>query len=149
MILSICFLSLFFFVLGWFYYSRPEKIQKLNAFLRDRVFNDRYILVKRKKVAIVCFLLSFLLLTVVYLMSHEAKNRYVAASSVHKDIAFDAAAYYKKAFSEHPDDTNLIIKYAYVYEILGEKHKSDALWNKAIVLNPETKTLRMRLNAKR
>lgn len=58
--------GIFFFLLGLGYLYRPNAIERINAFLREYVFNDAYIALERRKWGIFFLLVSFLLLYVGY-----------------------------------------------------------------------------------
>jgi len=52
-------LGVLFLSLGWIYLYKPKLVSRINNFARDVLFNDRVILLARKKVSIVFFCLSF------------------------------------------------------------------------------------------
>jgi hypothetical protein len=68
----------FFFLLGWVYLYRPNLIIALNRVARDVFFNDRSILLQRKKLSIVFFCFSLLALymgTTSLMKSYEQSGR--------------------------------------------------------------------------
>lgn len=149
MILSIYFLSLLFFVLGWIYYSRPQTIARINVFFRQKVFNDRYILLKRKKIGILFFTIACLLCVSAFVFSADAKKkRKIPSNSINKEIIFDVISYYRKGLSETPDNTELLTKTGYAFEALGEKNRASAIWKRILALDPGNETAKKRLNAK-
>ena len=52
-------LGVLFLLLGCIYLYKPNLVSRINSFARDFLFNDRVILLARKKVSIVFFCLSF------------------------------------------------------------------------------------------
>lgn len=51
-----------FFSLGWIYFYAPNLVLRLNRIAREILFNDRLILLERRKLAILFFCLSFIVL---------------------------------------------------------------------------------------
>ena len=128
MILSIYFLSLILFILGWIYYFKPGLVQRINSFFKTNVFNDVYILIKRKKIAVVFFLAACLLSTSAFIHVREQKKKLnLAAASINKEIIYDALYAYRKELAKNPDDILILTKCADSYELLGEKNKAAAI----------------------
>jgi len=143
MILSIYFLSLLLFILGWIYYFKPGLVQRINAFFKTNVFNDVYILTKRKKIAIVFFLAACLLSTSAFIHVREQKKKSdLAAESINKEIIYDAFSLYKKELAQNPDDIQLLTKCADSYEILGDKNKAASIRKQIQELDGKAKTLK-------
>ena len=55
-------LGILFLLLGWVYLYKPNLVSRINSFAREKLFNDRVILLSRKKVSIVFFCLAFVTL---------------------------------------------------------------------------------------
>jgi tetratricopeptide (TPR) repeat protein len=149
MVLSIYFLSLIFFMLGWIYYSKPGVIQNINNFFKNRIFNDRNILLKRKKIAIVFFIAACLLLTSGFIRALEEQNKKVLpVATVNHEIIFDLISIYIKHLSENPKDIAVLTKLAYAYEALGEKNRELLIWKRVLDLAPENEAAKKRLGIK-
>ena len=56
----------FFFMLGLGYLYRPDLIERMNAFLRETLFNDAYLALERRKWGVFFLLLSLLFLYLGY-----------------------------------------------------------------------------------
>lgn len=46
------FIGLFMLAMGFGYLYRPDKVQKINSWIRENLFNDRLLLTKRRKVGV-------------------------------------------------------------------------------------------------
>ena len=62
MILANFVIGAVFFSLGWIYFYAPNLVLYLNKIARELLFNDRLILLERRKLAILFFCLSFITL---------------------------------------------------------------------------------------
>lgn len=140
MILSMYFLSLILLIIGWFYYAKPQSVQKFNDFCKNRIFNDKVILLKRKKIAVIFFFAAFVLGITAYVQSKE--------QSLAKEVIQDALASYKHILTEESENIAVLIKSAYAYEALGEKNMAADVWKKILTLDPENETAKQRLNVK-
>lgn len=149
MLLSIYFLSIIFFIIGWIYYSKPERIQRINTFLRNKVFNDRYTLIKRKKIAVLFFVIACLLASIAFIRSiEENKKTVLPMDEINKTIYYDALYLYKKTLEKDPENVLFLTKSACIYEALNDKKKADSIWKKILILEPNNDFARMRLNDK-
>jgi hypothetical protein len=151
MILSIYFLSLIFFILGWIYYYKPQRIQGINNFFRNKIFNDRYILFKRKKAAVVFFIIACILFTSGLIKAHhdEKNNKNLQFDIVNKEIILDIISVYVKRLSDSPKDLTILTKLAYSYEAFGEKNRELLTWEKILSLDPANETAQKKLKFKR
>ena len=61
-----CLIGVFFLLLGAGYLYRPNLISRMNAFLRDSIFNDAHVNLERKKWGVFFLLLAFLFLYIGY-----------------------------------------------------------------------------------
>lgn len=144
MILSIYFLSALFLIIGWFYYSRPQKIQAVNNFFRNKVFNDQYIVTKRKKIstfffflAVFCYMFAF-----VYSAEQAGKKDFTGSKAeIRREILTDAASFYTKIIAEKPDNISALTKIAYVFEEMGEKNRYDKTQSKIDALKKKNAKL--------
>ncbi|MCL2485506.1 MAG: hypothetical protein FWF00_03825 [Endomicrobia bacterium] len=134
------FLSLILLIIGWFYYAKPQSVQKFNDFCKNRIFNDKVILLKRKKIAVIFFFAAFVLGITAYVQSKE--------QSLAKEVIQDALASYKHILTEESENIAVLIKSAYAYEALGEKNMAADVWKKILTLDPENETAKQRLNVK-
>ena len=150
MVLSIYFLSLLFLILGWIYYYNPARIQKINGFFREKIFNDRYLLLKRKKIAVVFFMAACMLFTSGFIKSQdEKKENSILVEPADKEILFDAIAFYNKRLAEHPEDVIILAKLAIAYKTLGESNRAFMTRRKILTLNSKNRTIKEGLNAER
>lgn len=54
------FLGVFFFLLGLGYLNRPDLIERMNAFVRETLFNDAHLALERRKWGVFFLLVSLL-----------------------------------------------------------------------------------------
>ncbi|MDR1695543.1 MAG: hypothetical protein LBR69_02775 [Endomicrobium sp.] len=148
MILFIYLLSLLSLLLGWFYYAKPGTVQKINEFFRAKIFNDKYILIKRKKIAVVFFLAAFVLCLAAFVQSHEKRMPETNKNFMSKEIIIDALAFYKKTLTSDPRNVTVLTKRAHAYESLGEKSMASSAWKTILAIDPENETAKQRLNVK-
>jgi tetratricopeptide (TPR) repeat protein len=150
MVLSIYFISLIFFALGWIFYYKPGTTQKINGFFRNRIFNDRHILLKRKKIAIVFFIAACIFITSGFVRAlEEQKRKQLPFKTINHELAFDLISIYTKQLSENPDNLPVLTKLAYAYEAIGEKNRALVIWKKILDMDTENETAKKMLNAKR
>lgn len=60
------FVGVAFFLLGLGYLNRPDLIERMNAFLRESLFNDAHLALERRKWGVFFLLLSLLFLYLGY-----------------------------------------------------------------------------------
>lgn len=60
------FFGIAFFLLGLGYLNRPDLIERMNAFLRESLFNDAHLALERRKWGVFFLLLSLLFLYLGY-----------------------------------------------------------------------------------
>ncbi|MCL1971614.1 MAG: hypothetical protein FWG57_01320 [Endomicrobia bacterium] len=150
MVLSIYFLSLLFFILGWIYYYKPSRVQKINNFFREKIFNDRYLLLKRKKIAVVFFMAACLLFTSGFIKSQDEKKKIsIQIESEDKEVLFDAIASYNKRLAEQPEDVIILTKLAVAYKTLGENNRASLTRKRILALNQKNRTVKEGVNVKR
>lgn len=151
MVLSIYFLSLISFIMGWIYYYKPQSVQKINGYFKNIIFNDRNVLLKRKKIAVVFLLLSAFFFTSGFLISQNEKNRKplpVPVETIDKEIIFDIISIYMKRLDENPEDLATLKKLACAYDTIGEKKREFIIWKRILTLYPEDETAKKRLQLK-
>ncbi|MCL2145279.1 MAG: hypothetical protein FWH43_07320 [Endomicrobia bacterium] len=149
MVLLIYLLSLVFLIFGWIYYYKPARIQKINIFFKEKIFNDRYVLLERKKISVVFFLAACLLFTSGFIKSQEEKKKKIIhAEHIDKEIIFDVISIYNKRLSEQPENIMTLIKLANAYEIIGEKNREFLTWKKVLAIDPENEAAKERIDAK-
>ncbi|HBU70141.1 MAG TPA: hypothetical protein DEE98_07150 [Elusimicrobia bacterium] len=78
------FLGILFFVLGWVYLYNPSLVLKINQFAREAVFNDRFLLLERKKLSILFFCASFLALYMGYSSISPSEDSFEAHTVSHR-----------------------------------------------------------------
>ena len=148
MILSFYFLSLFCLILGWIYYYRPSFAQKINAYFRDKIFNDRYILLKRKRIAVIFFVFAVLFFTSAFVITLEQKNRQnILNRSENTDIFFDIIGVYTATLADKPEDLNILAKLADAYAAIGERKRETAILKKLLDLDPNNEKAKKRLQS--
>lgn len=147
--ISIYFLSVLFFILGWVCYFKPNAAQKFNSFLKYTIFNDTNILLRRKKVAVVFFIAACLLLTFGVTVSQNEKRKIsIPEETIDKEIIFDIISVYTKRLAENSDDVRTLIKLAHAYESIKEKNREFIIWKRVLALEPENEEAKKKLNIK-
>lgn len=132
--------------MGWIYYYRPQYVQKINAYFKNIIFNDRNILLKRKKIAVVFLLLSAFFFTSGFLISQDEKNKKsLPVETINKEIVFDIISVYMKHLDEEPGDLTALKKLAYAYDAIGEKKREFTIWKRILTLYPEDETAKKKL----
>lgn len=132
--------------MGWIYYYRPQYVQKINAYFKNIIFNDRNILLKRKKIAVVFLLLSAFFFTSGFLISQDEKNKKsLPVETINKEIVFDIISVYMKHLDEEPGDLTALKKLAYAYDAIGEKKREFTIWKRILILYPEDETAKKKL----
>lgn len=140
------FFGVFFFLLGWVYLYKSNLVVELNRIARDILFNDRRVLLERKKLAILFFCLSFMALYM-GLSSLTAKKQenwligtnhylmYMAMQDYCTARYQNAIEKYERILHNDPNNVSALKRLAYTYDACGEKRKAKALWVKLGTLN--------------
>jgi tetratricopeptide (TPR) repeat protein len=149
-----------FFFLGWMYLFKPALVLTLNKIARDRLFNDRTILLERKKLAILFFCLSFVALFMSFAAVSDWVYRrgpnswvfesnqylmYMAMQDFCTERYTDALAKYREILAVCPDDAEAMKRMAYTYAAIGDKKHARELWEKLLRRTPNDPDIRCSL----
>jgi tetratricopeptide (TPR) repeat protein len=150
-------LGIFFLFLGWIYFFRPKFVADFNKFARETVFNDRRILLERKKLAIFFFLISFAFTYFAFssLSEHIARygegnwkpqaNKYLMYMAMKDYFAqrYDnAVEKYQRILEREPNNMEALARIAATYQAKGENTKATLIFNKIITINQVNKGLK-------
>ena len=142
-------------VLGLVYFFNSTVLLRINAFIRSTLFDDRIILLKRKKLAILFFCLSFIFLNIGFaaFSSHIAQSEDSwKQASVHflmyqalqnyADQKYDKAMQkYQTILTIDPKDVESMKRISYIYEMQGKSQESRKLLKKALRHAPHDKEI--------
>lgn len=146
--------GLLFFILGWIYLYKSSLVLAINKAVREVLFNDRRVLLERKKLAISFFCLSFIALYMGFSsladwVSATRKNSwviepdsylmYMAMQDYCTERYQNAIEKYLKVLQNQPDNLEAVKRLAYTYDAAGEKKKARALWKRLLKAYPENK----------
>jgi tetratricopeptide (TPR) repeat protein len=144
-------LGVFFFFLGWIYLYKSNIVLMLNKIAREVLFNDRLVLLGRKKVAILFFCLSFVALymgitSLGRWVDKREKNNWVFESNKYlmymamqdycREQYGNAIEKYEKVLKLEPDNLEVLKRLAYTYDAQGDKKKARAIWKRILRLSP-------------
>lgn len=147
------FFGVFFFLLGGVYLYKPNLVGELNRIARDILFNDRRVLLERKKLAILFFCLSFMALYMGFssLTAEKQENWLIGTNHYLMYMAMqdyctaryqNAIEKYERILRSDPNNVRALKRLAFTYEACGEKRKAKALWVKLGTLLPESTEIR-------
>lgn len=157
------FAGILFFILGWIYFYKSNLVLTINRIAREAFFNDRIILLERKKLAILFFCLSFLALfmgtsSLSKWFEADKNNKlfiepqkyllYMAMQDYYKSNYENALEKYKQVLKYDPNNINAMKRMAYTYSACGEKKQAKALWIKLSRLLPDNKEILKQLEKK-
>lgn len=123
-------IGVLFLLLGWIYLYQPNLVSRLNSFARDVLFNDRVILLSRKKVSIVFFCISFIAVFMglssmgggwaentgtALLMNRDSYRLYKAMQDYHSGNFDDAIAACNEVLTSDPKNKLAIHQLALAY----------------------------------
>jgi len=139
------------FIIGWVYLYKPNLVLHLNRIAREFLFNDRLILVKRKRLAVLFFCFSFIALfmgvnSLTTLQENEEANSWVLEIGNYKmylamqDFCAgkyqDALDRYQQVLHSDPQNIKVLKRIAFTYTALGDKRKASLYWRKVLELDP-------------
>lgn len=145
-----------FFMLGWVYLYKSNLVLLLNRIARDVLFNDRRILLERKKLAILFFCLSFVALYMGFtslagwvgerdgnswVIEPASYLMYMAMQDYCTERYAGAIEKYQRILQAEPDNLEAMKRMAYTYDASGEKKKARALWKLILRRNPGDKEI--------
>jgi tetratricopeptide (TPR) repeat protein len=139
--------GVFFIFIGWVYLYKSNMVLTLNRIVRETFFNDRLVLLERKKVAIFFFCLSFVALFMGFsslalwnrnngVMETDKYLMYMAMQDYCTERYENAIDKYKKVLKYEPNNVEAWKRMAYTYMALGEKKKARAIWKKLLTISP-------------
>ena len=149
-------IGILFLFLGWIYFFKPKLVADLNRFAREIIFNDRRILLERRQLAILFFLLSvvFIFMAFSSLSEHIAlygegrwktqANKYLIYMATKDYFAGrygNAIDKYERILQSDPNNLEVLAKAAGTYQALGEKNKAALIFNRITTINQVKKTL--------
>lgn len=127
-------LGALFLLLGWVYLYKPALVSRINSFANEKFFNDRVILLYRKKVSIVFFCLAFVTLFMgvssmggwaenagtALLMNKTGYQLYKAAQDYHAGKFADTIAACNEVLMSDPKNKLAIHQLALAYTALNK-----------------------------
>jgi hypothetical protein len=125
-------LGIVFLLLGWVYLYRPKLVSRINSFACEKLFNDRVILLYRKKVSIVFFCLALVTLFMgissmggwaenagtAFLMNKESYKLYKATQDYHAGRYTEAITACNELLMGDPKNNLAIHQRAVAYKAL-------------------------------
>jgi tetratricopeptide (TPR) repeat protein len=148
--------GLIFFFLGWIYFFKSNLVLSLNKLVRDYFFDDRLVLLKRKKLAILFFCLSFVALYMGFsslsqwmgkrdpnnwAMETNRYLMYMAMQDYCTERYDNAIEKYRRVLAAEPNNTEAWKRLAYTYMALGDKKKARMIWKQLLRMAPGTGAL--------
>ncbi len=143
--------GILFFFLGWMYLYKSNLVISMNRIAREALFNDRRVLLDRKKLSILFFCLSFVALFMAFSSLTEwvnirSKDQWTNESTKflmymamqdHCTERYDSAIEkYDRILKAYPENTEVMKRLAYTYDAKGDKKKARQLWKKLLRKNP-------------
>ena len=156
-------LGILLLALGWVYFFKSNLVLTLNKIVRETLFNDRIILLERKKLAILFFCLSFVTLymgfsSLVNLLGSQGKNSWLMETSSYmmymamQDYCSEkygsAIQKYVQVLKADPNNMTALKRLSYTYEASGDTAKARVIWQKILSLNPKNKEIMEKLKIK-
>lgn len=153
-------LGILFLFLGWIYFYKPNLVVNINRIIRETFFNDKHTLLKRKKLAILFFCLSFIALYMgftsmarkiekqekdTWLMENYKYSMYIATQDYYLKKYNSALKRYKRILNEAPDKKEVLKWMAIVYSEMGERIKAKALFQKLLQMSPNDRDIQREL----
>lgn len=157
-------LGLLFIVLGWIYFFRPNSVLTINKAAREFLFNDRIILLQRKKVAIMFFCFSFIALYMGFtsltgqigakgqdswVMEASSYMMYSAMQDYCREKYDTAINKYKTVLAADPENLTALRRLSYTYEACGDTAKARMIWQKILKIEPDNKEIMAKLGMKK
>jgi len=156
-------LGVLFIALGWVYFFRPNLVLVLNKIAREKLLNDRIILLERKKVAILFFCLSFIALYMgITSLSKQASVKegrswisetssylmYEAMQDYCREKYDNAINKYNEVLKTDPDNITALRRLSYTYEACGDTAKARVVWQKLLKIQPKNREIMQKLGVK-
>ena len=156
-------LGVTFLALGWIYFFKPNLVLSLNKLARESFFNDRIILIERKKLSVFFFCMSFVALYMGFssltdvlasrgsnswLMETSSYMMYVAMQDYCRGKYDNAIEKYTMVLKSDPNNVSALKRLSYTYEACGDSAKARVLWQKILVLDPKNTEMMEKLKLK-
>ena len=164
MILTKILLGILFLALGWIYFFKPNLVLTLNKIARETLFNDRFILLERKKFSILFFCMSFVALymgfsALVNFLGSREKNSwlmetssymmYMAMQDYCREKYDNAIQKYNLVLKSDPNNLTALRRLSYTYEACGDTAKARVIWQKILLLDPKNVEIMEKLKIKK
>ncbi len=164
MILVKIILGALFLALGWVYFFKPNLVFTINKVARDTLFNDRIILLERKKLAILFFCMSFVALYMGFsaltnmlgsqgkkswLMETSSYMMYMAMQDYCTEKYDNAIQKYNQVLKADPNNVAALKHLSYTYEAIGDSAKARVIWQKILALEPNNSEIKEKLKIKK
>lgn len=139
--------GILFFVLGWIYLYKSNIVLNLNRFVRETIFSDRLVLLKRNKLAILFFCLSFIALYMalatftaqvidkrknVWMIDSTKYLMYMAMQDYCNEKYQNAIEKYLRILKSEPNNYEVLKRLAYTYDAAGEKKTAKVFWKRIL-----------------
>jgi tetratricopeptide (TPR) repeat protein len=164
MILTKIAFGVLFLALGWVYFFKPNIVLMINKAAREVFFNDRILLLERKKLAIFFFCLSFVALYMgvtaltdmlgksgrnSWLMEASSYMMYMAEQDYCRERYDNAIQKYEQVLRTDPGNKTALRRLAYTYEAAGDSAKARVIWQRMLKLDPKNNEILEKLKLKK
>ncbi|MCB4792733.1 MAG: tetratricopeptide repeat protein [Elusimicrobia bacterium] len=152
--------GIFFLFLGLIYLYKPNLVLAINRIARDIFFNDKTVLLERKKLAILLFCVAFISLYMgltslasffenqnkkIWFIEPIKYSMYIATQDYYAGRYKSAIERYIKILPLSDDQQNVLKCMAFTYMEMGEKDKAKALFDKLLQLDPDDQVVKIKL----
>ena len=152
--------GLFFLFLGLIYLYNQNLVLNINKVVRDVFFNDKKVILERKKLAILFFCFAFFSLYMgftslaVVFEKQEKKvwfieplqySMYIATQDYYAGRYASAVERYKRILPLSGDKHNVLKCMAFAYFAMGDKAKAKTLLEKLTQMNPDDPIIKNKL----
>jgi tetratricopeptide (TPR) repeat protein len=153
-------LGLFFLFLGLIYLYNQNLVLNINRVVRDVFFNDKKVILERKKLAILFFCFAFISLYMgftslagffekqdkkVWFIEPLKYSMYIASQDYYAGRYQSAIERYKKILPLSSDQHNVLKCMAFTYLAMGDKEKAKILLEKLAQINPDDRIIKIKL----
>jgi len=152
-IMIIFIIGLFFLLAGWAFFYEPGWIVRLNKIMRDKVFNDSYALLERKKKAVVFILISFIFFFWAYQRAQYGSGR-LSEKLISNDMLLyqslrhleskeygKAIALCDHVLTRNPDNAEALYQIGAARFLLNDPAAGNQYWAKAAKIEPNCPVL--------
>ena len=153
-------LGVFFLFLGLIYLYNPNLVLNINRVVREVFFNDKKVILERKKLAILFFCFAFLPLYMGFtslagLFAKQDKkiwfiepikySMYMATQDYYAGRYTSAIEKYKRILPLSSDKQSVLKCMAFTYLAMGNKEKAKVLFERLLQINPDDYTVKIKL----